>query len=175
MSAVPTQAALIDFHADLMGSNEVPSNASRATGVADFTLDTVAGTLSVIEGFTGLTSVATAAHIHCCTTPGMNAPVVLPFSSSDSFPFGVTGGSFNHTYNLATSLTGISVADFIAGLEAGEAYTNIHTAIFPGGEIRGQIAAAVPEPSSWSLMILGFAGIGLLAYHRKSKSALMAA
>ena len=35
--------------------------------------------------------------------------------------------------------------------------------------------ATVPEPSTWAMMILGFAGIGLLAYRRKSKPALMAA
>jgi hypothetical protein len=31
---------------------------------------------------------------------------------------------------------------------------------------------AVPEPSTWALMILGFAGVGFMAYRRKSKSAL---
>jgi hypothetical protein len=35
--------------------------------------------------------------------------------------------------------------------------------------------AAVPEPSTWAMMILGFAGIGFMAYRRKSKPALMAA
>jgi hypothetical protein len=35
--------------------------------------------------------------------------------------------------------------------------------------------AAVPEPSTWAMMILGFAGIGLLAYRRKSMPALMVA
>jgi PEP-CTERM motif len=34
---------------------------------------------------------------------------------------------------------------------------------------------SVPEPSTWAMMILGFAGIGFMAYRRKSKSALMAA
>ena len=34
---------------------------------------------------------------------------------------------------------------------------------------------AVPEPSTWAMMILGFAGIGFMAYRRKSKPALMAA
>ena len=34
---------------------------------------------------------------------------------------------------------------------------------------------AVPEPSTWAMMILGFAGIGFIAYRRKSKPALMAA
>jgi hypothetical protein len=34
---------------------------------------------------------------------------------------------------------------------------------------------AVPEPSTWAMLILGFAGIGFLAYRRKAKPALMAA
>ena len=169
--AAPSRAALIDFHADLFGSNEVPPNASRATGVANFTLDTAAGTLSVIEGFAGLSSLATGAHIHCCTGPGSNAPIVLPFSSADSFPFGVTGGSFVHTYDLSTSLTGISEAAFVAALEAGQAYANIHTANFPGGEIRGQILPTVPETSRWAMMILGFAGVGYMAYRRRNLNA----
>ena len=35
--------------------------------------------------------------------------------------------------------------------------------------------AAVPEPSTWAMMLLGFAGVGFMAYRRKSKSALMVA
>jgi hypothetical protein len=34
---------------------------------------------------------------------------------------------------------------------------------------------AVPEPSTWAMMILGFAAVGFMAYRRKSKPALMAA
>jgi hypothetical protein len=34
---------------------------------------------------------------------------------------------------------------------------------------------AIPEPSTWAMMILGFAGVGFMAYRRKAKSALMAA
>ena len=34
---------------------------------------------------------------------------------------------------------------------------------------------AVPEPSTWAMMILGFAGIGFMAYRQKSKPGLMAA
>jgi hypothetical protein len=33
---------------------------------------------------------------------------------------------------------------------------------------------AVPEPSTWAMMILGFAGVGFMAYRRKSRPALMA-
>jgi hypothetical protein len=37
------------------------------------------------------------------------------------------------------------------------------------------LSVAVPEPSTWAIMILGFAGVGFMAYRRKSKPALMAA
>jgi hypothetical protein len=49
------------------------------------------------------------------------------------------------------------------------------------GQIKGTLAvgdpvvAAVPEPSTWAMMIVGFAGLGFMAYRRKSKPALMAA
>jgi hypothetical protein len=32
--------------------------------------------------------------------------------------------------------------------------------------------AAVPEPSTWAMMILGFLGIGLMAYRRRTSSTL---
>ena len=35
--------------------------------------------------------------------------------------------------------------------------------------------SAVPEPSTWAMMILGFSGIGFMAYRRKSKPALLVA
>jgi hypothetical protein len=38
-----------------------------------------------------------------------------------------------------------------------------------GNLVAGQftIAAAVPEPSTWAMMLLGFAGLGFMAYRRK--------
>ncbi|MCK1636141.1 PEPxxWA-CTERM sorting domain-containing protein [Bradyrhizobium sp. 157] len=35
--------------------------------------------------------------------------------------------------------------------------------------------AAVPEPATWAMMILGFAAVGFMAYRRKSRPALMVA
>ena len=37
------------------------------------------------------------------------------------------------------------------------------------------VAGAVPELSTWAMMLLGFAGIGFMAYRRNSKPGLMAA
>jgi PEP-CTERM motif len=39
----------------------------------------------------------------------------------------------------------------------------------------GLFVVGVPEPSTWAMMILGFAGIGFMAYRRKAKPALIAA
>jgi hypothetical protein len=41
-------------------------------------------------------------------------------------------------------------------------------------EVTSEIPS-VPEPSTWAMMILGFAGVGFMAYRRKSQPALMAA
>jgi len=37
------------------------------------------------------------------------------------------------------------------------------------------VTSAVPEPSTWAMMLLGFVGLGFMAYRRKAKPALMAA
>jgi fibro-slime domain-containing protein len=39
----------------------------------------------------------------------------------------------------------------------------------------GTLTSPVPEPSTWAMLILGFLGLGLMAYRRKAKPALMAA
>src|SRR4029077_7392290 len=45
------------------------------------------------------------------------------------------------------------------------------------GEANGLFGSlsAVPEPSTWAMLLLGFAGLGFMTYRRKSKPALMAA
>ena len=86
------------------------------------------------------------------------------------FPNTVSG-TFHHTFDLtdATSYGGGFLSSFggdvdaaraevLRGLVAGEAYFNIHTSVFPGGEIRGDIQA-VPEPSTVTLMALGLGAV----------------
>jgi|SRR5450755_3972962 hypothetical protein len=161
--AAPARASIVNLQADLSGSNSVPSNASTAFGSVNAILDDVLDTLSITLTFTGLVGGdATAAHIHCCVATNANGPVVIPFTG---FPT-ATSGTYSNTF------TGISNAN-VAGIEAGLAYVNIHDAVFPGGEIRGQLVAAVLEPSTWAMLLLGFAGIGFMAFRRKAKPPLM--
>ncbi|MBA2402921.1 MAG: PEP-CTERM sorting domain-containing protein, partial [Bradyrhizobium sp.] len=39
-----------------------------------------------------------------------------------------------------------------------------------GGVVGGVTISAVPEPSTWAMMILGFAGVGFMAYRRRNQS-----
>jgi hypothetical protein len=147
------------FVASLDGATEVPPNASTATGFATVTLGSDNHTLDVSITFSGLIGgPAAAAHIHCCATPGTNAPVVLPFTN---FP-AVTSGTYNNTFDISAPgvLTGISEADFIAGLEAGQAYSNIHDATFRGGEIEGFLQP-VPEPLTGGIVAIALLGLSL--------------
>lgn len=150
-----SSAAVFVYNGTLSGANSVPANASTATGTYTVTVDDVADTVSVVLSFSGLVGgPASAAHIHCCVASNANGPVVIPFTG---FP-AATSGTYSNVF------TGVSAAN-ISGIENGFAYINIHDAIYPGGEIRGQILAvgqtsAVPEPATWAMMLGGFGLIG---------------
>jgi hypothetical protein len=49
---------------------------------------------------------------------------------------------------------------------------NFDSTTFGGNYLYGSVTpeiSAVPEPSTWAMMILGFAGVGVIAYRRMSK------
>ena len=164
LGTLPTQAlaATFIYTGTLSGANEVPANASTATGSYTVTLDDVANSVIVSLTFAGLAANASAGHIHCCAGIGVNAPVVIPFTG---FPAALSG-SYTNTF------TGVSATN-VNGIKGGLAYVNIHNALFPGGEIRGQInaAAAVPELTSWAMMIGGAGLVGGMLRRRKNARA----
>ena len=179
--ATQASAALFTYQTTLSGTAESPPNLSPATGFAQVDINTTLHTMSVQATFSGLLGTTTNAHIHCCTAiPGSGTVMVATTTPSfPGFPLGVTSGTFVNTFdltNLASYNTAFVAAHggtassaetaFEAGLAAGEAYFNIHTSVVPGGEIRGFLSA-VPEPSTWAMMILGFAGIGFMACRRR--------
>jgi hypothetical protein len=47
--------------------------------------------------------------------------------------------------------------------------------VFTGTMTPVEVTTGVPEPSTWAMLILGFAGIGFMTYRRKSKPTLMTA
>jgi PEP-CTERM motif len=48
---------------------------------------------------------------------------------------------------------------------------NIHTTGDPGGEIRGFLAA-VPEPATWAMMLIGFLGLGFAFRQSRRREAI---
>jgi hypothetical protein len=160
------QAIPITYTAELSGLNENPPSISPGTGFATVIFDDTAHTLFVEVSFSDLLADATAAHIHCCIDPPGNTSVATITPSFPGFP-NVTSGTYSNTFDLtlASSFNGAFItanggtpagaeAALGAGLAAGQAYFNVHTAVFPGGEIRGFLAA-VPEPSTFSLLGVG--------------------
>jgi hypothetical protein len=123
-----------NYTASLDGSQEVPPNPSPATGSATLTLD-AAKILSYNITFSGLLGTETAAHIHCCAPPGISAGVLFPLPPG------------NPKIGSVGPLTAQQESDLNAGLM----YVNIHTNLYPGGEIRGQIyVQPTPvEPTTW--------------------------
>jgi CHRD domain-containing protein/PEP-CTERM motif-containing protein len=171
-------ASVITYVVTMNGPSESPPNASPATGGATITIDNVANTLSLNMFFSGLTGTTTASHIHCCTAVPLagTAGVATTTPFFTGFPIGVTSGTYNNTFDLTQAssynsafitanggTTATAEAALLAGIASGEAYLNVHSSTFGGGEIRGFLIAT-PEPATLSLV--GLALGGLLAFGR---------
>lgn len=117
-------AHLVTFTTQLRASNEVPPNASQASGSVDAVFDQETRLLRWKANFTGLSGPATAAHFHGPAAVGANAGVALAWPSPVTSPM-----------EGRATLTGAQAADLMAG----RWYANVHTAAHPGGEVRGQM------------------------------------
>ena len=115
---------LVALTTQLSAANEVPPNASKASGSVDAVLNKDTNLLRWKINYTGLSGPATAGHFHGPAQVGANAGVALPWPGVMSTP---SEGS--------ATLTAAQAADLMAG----RWYANVHTAANPGGEIRGQM------------------------------------
>lgn len=108
----------------LAGANEVPPAPSTATGSGTIT---VASDKSVSGSVTTTGLAGTMAHIHLAAK-GANGPVIIPLTKTAEGVWSVPAGA---------KLTDAQYASYIAG----DLYVNVHSAAYPGGEIRSQISS----------------------------------
>lgn len=143
--------------ANLTGAQEVPPTPSSATGTATLNFNEektqINFTLTISTDLPNIRE----AHIHIAPT-GVNGPIVLDFCTTNlvnppanvplpptcpTAPFTLTGSltaANLRPITPAIQAAGVnSFADAVTQILNGNAYANVHTTAFPGGEIRGQI------------------------------------
>jgi hypothetical protein len=112
----------VTFKATLNGASETPPNASTATGTATLTFNKDTKIFTVVVNYSGVTAIN--AHIHKGDV-GVAGSVVFGFTAPLTSPINYTSVALDATQE--------------ADLNANLYYVNIHSAAFPGGEIRGQL------------------------------------
>ncbi len=139
------------FKAKLSGFQEVPPKLSPSTGHFEATV--TGSTLSYTLTYSKLSSPAFMAHIHFAQ-PGVNGGIFLWLCGSTAAPgpagtptCKADGGTISRSGVTAADIQGLSAQNLTAGdfagamsvLLSGDAYVNVHTTNFPGGEIRGLV------------------------------------
>ncbi len=125
------------FNATLTGAAETPVVGDPdGSGQAVVAVDATAGRACVYTSVAAIDLPAAAAHIHS-GAPGVAGPVVIPLTAPT---LAISASCGKPAAGIITALLAAPTAH----------YVNIHTAPFPGGAIRGQlatrVAAAVPSP-----------------------------
>lgn len=133
-----------NFTAHLKGREEVPPVQTLAQGQAHFRLSASGDAIEYKLIVANIEDVLMA-HIHM-EAPGVNGPIVVwlypPAPPPQLIPGRFDGVLAEGTFtaaNLMGPLSGMSLADLVAAMRAGNTYVNVHTLDNPGGEVRGQI------------------------------------
>lgn len=119
--AAPALAEIVAYHAELTAM--AAGTDSAGTGMLEAELDTDTNSFTWTVSYEGLSGPVAAAHFHGPAGEGETAPPVLPVEDLDN---PMTGSA---------ALTD----EQISQLKSGAWYFNVHTEMYPDGEIRGQV------------------------------------
>jgi hypothetical protein len=172
-------ASTIDYSVDLVSGTtsvvgEITTDGQTGTlGQGDITgVDLVISNAGGLKTLTALNGLNVTGSDLTATLSGL----FYNFSSSNNGSFVfiqnfATGGLLCFNNSAVTCNGGSSSA---VAVSIGNTTSFIHES----GNVEigsAAVVAGVPEPSTWAMMILGFGGVGFMAYRRKAKPALMAA
>jgi hypothetical protein len=143
--SVQAQAQTVRLTAILSGSNETPTPGvvTGATGTAEVFVNLATNDVTYTVRVFNLPSGATGGHFHV-GGPTAAGPVVVnlapPPNISNDFTLSGTATAANLTRRPEQGIR--DWEDFIQSLVGGQVYVNIHSAVNPGGETRGQLTIA---------------------------------
>jgi len=138
--------------ARMVGLGEVPPTNSK--GAADFhgTISSDGTTITYTLKWSGLTTLPLASHIHFGPTK-VNGGIMVFLCGGGGKPActqatsGMASGTITAADIVGPAVQGIppapngSFADVIRAIRTHNAYANLHTAMFTGGEVRGPVEA----------------------------------
>jgi hypothetical protein len=138
VATAPADAFIATYTANLLGTNEVPPNATPGyTGTATITIDSETFEVCV-DATTNIPASDPVVDQHIHQAPaGVNGAVVVPFTSLDSC-------------TTSTEALVDAILDDPAGF-----YFNVHTTLFPGGAVRGQLALAGAPTITYHALLSG--------------------
>lgn len=124
----------IQLTANLTADQQSMDVTSDATGNATMTLNADQTELSYIITASGLTGASTVSHFHNAPA-GQDGDVVFDIGNAGNV---LTDGGGSYAASGTWPITSEQVTELLAG----NIYINIHTDMFPAGEIRGQVTEA---------------------------------
>lgn len=136
-----------EFTAKLVGDNEVPPINTKATATLQLTLGSP---ITFTVTYANLSTPLLFSHFHFAPVKvaggimiflcGGGGQATCPQALSGTF-----SGTITNLNVVGPTAQGIAAGDLTSALEAvgeGNSYINMHTTMFPGGELRGQIKRA---------------------------------
>jgi hypothetical protein len=120
--------------ATLVPTEEVPpATASTGTGTSSVTINAERTQIQVSVTYSGLTTPTNMAHIHKAAV-GVAGPIIFDLSTAQfTSPLSKTLTAADLKPNMGT------FAENLDAILNGGTYVNVHTTMYPTGEIRGQL------------------------------------
>ena len=147
------QPSLNKFKADLIGFDEVPALSSTGSGTFSMEINPTDTAFDYEVSYSNLTGNVTQSHIHIAQKSVNGGIMVFFCTNLNNGPAGTQLCPGPHEGTVSGHITaadviggasaqGIAAGEFAEVLRAireGSVYVNVHSSVFPGGEIRGQL------------------------------------